>query len=346
MSSVEASPELSPEHEEAGLTADHLKDIYYYMQLTRSVEDRVRSLYLQGKLQGAVYSSRGQEGTAVASAYALEPLDFVAPVIRDLGASFVRGIGPGRVFAQWLGRSSGPTGGRDGNLHFGDLSLGILPPISMLGSMIPVCAGVALAAVQRHEDRVALTYIGDGGSNTGDFHEGLNFAAALRLPLVLIVEDNGYAYSTPTRQHVAIEHFADRAAGYGIPSGTVDGNDVISVYAATKRAVDRARAGNGPTLLEVKTFRMRGHAEHDDAFYVPKDLLAEWAHRDPIQRLLNYMDDRHLLSREEQTVIDERIAQEVEAGLEWAEQSSLPQAASQSHGVYADATAPSRLQQH
>ena len=335
MSSADPAAHPGLPHVAAGLNREELHSMYYYMQLTRSVEDRVRALYLQGKLQGAVYSSRGQEGTAVASAYALESQDVVAPLIRDLGASFVRGIEPRRIFAQWLGRTGGPTRGRDGNLHFGDLSCGVLAPISMLGASMPLCAGVALASSQRGERRVALAYIGDGGSNTGDFHEGLNLAAALRLPMIVIVEDNGYAYSTPVFQHVAIKSFADRAVAYGIPATTVDGNDVLAVYRATKEAADRARNGDGPSLIEVKTFRMRGHAEHDDAFYVPKELAAEWERRDPIQRLTTYMEENRLIEPSERASLDERIAQEVEAALEWAEQSALPDPATQADGVYA-----------
>lgn len=341
MSSAEtATGSSTPPHEVAGLSPDDLRRIYYYLQLTRSVEDRVRRLYLQGKIPGAVYSSRGQEGTAVASAYALGPDDFVAPLIRDLGASFARGVEPRRIFAQWLGRTGGPTDGRDGNLHFGELGRGVLAPISMLGATIPLCAGVALAGKQRGKRRVALAYIGDGGTNTGDFHEGLNFAAALRLPLVVIVEDNGFAYSTPVRQHVAIGTFADRASAYGIPGISVDGNDVLDVYRATREAVDRARAGDGPTLIEAKTFRMRGHAEHDDAFYVPKELYAEWEERDPIRRLAVYLENAKLLDEEERTSTDERVAAEVQAALEWAEDCPLPDGARQYEGVYASRQAP------
>ncbi|MDQ2744038.1 MAG: thiamine pyrophosphate-dependent dehydrogenase E1 component subunit alpha, partial [Chloroflexota bacterium] len=225
---------------------------------------------------------------------------------------------------------------RDGNLHFGDLSHGLLAPISMLGATIPLCAGVGLAAKQRGEDRVALAYIGDGGSNTGDFHEGLNFAAVLSLPLILIVEDNGFAYSTPSRSHVAIVCFADRAAAYGIPAASADGNDVIEVYRVTSEAVERARAGGGPTLIEVKTFRMRGHAEHDDAFYVPKDQIEYWESRDPIQRLVTYLDMRHLWDADAKQELDARIAQEIEAGLNWAEASTMPDPSTQQTGVYAD----------
>lgn len=322
------------DHDGTGLTAQDLRAIYYYMQLTRSVEDRVRTLYLQGKIPGAVYSSRGQEGAAVASAYALQPQDYIAPLIRDLGASFVRGIEPRRVLAQWLGRAGGPSCGRDGNLHFGDISRGVLPPISMLGTGIPVCAGIALASKQQGSNRVALTYIGDGGANTGDFHEGLNFAAVLRLPLIVIVEDNGFAYSTPRSQHVAIDSFTQRAKAYGIPSAQADGNDVVDVYAATRQAAVRARAGEGPTLIEVKTFRMRGHAEHDDASYVPKDLLAAWGARDPIDRLVSYTAERGIMDAEAKREIDERIVAEVQEATRWAEESPLPDAGTQLTGVY------------
>jgi acetoin:2,6-dichlorophenolindophenol oxidoreductase subunit alpha len=336
MSSVESVARAGDlPHEAAGLTADDLLQIYYFMQLTRSCEEAVRRLYLQGKLVGAVYTSRGQEGTAVASAYALRDGDYCAPLIRDLGASFTRGVDPRALFAQWLGRAPGPSGGRDGNLHFGVAERGVLAPISMLGATIPLCAGVALAARQRGEDRVAMAYIGDGGSNTGDFHEGLNFAAVLKLPLVLILEDNGFAYSTPTGKHAAVRTFADRAAAYGIPGVTIDGNDVIAVYDACHAAVQRARAGEGPTLIEVKTFRMRGHAEHDDAFYVPKGLHEEWAARDPVDRLLAYLRE-HLPEPEAAIAgIDERVTREIREALDWALDAPMPDGATQSLGVYA-----------
>lgn len=336
MSSAETVPVQSlGDHEALGLSPDDLRTIYYYMQLTRSLEDRVRRLYLQGQLLGAVYSSRGQEGTAVASAYALDRDDVVAPLIRDLGASMTRGLEPKKVFAQWLGKVGGPTGGRDGNLHFGELSHGILPPISMLGASIPLCAGIGLASRQRGEKRVALAYIGDGGTNTGDFHEGLNFAAALRLPLVLIVEDNGFAYSTPVSRHVAIRTFADRAVAYGIPGYTIDGNNVLEVYRVTRQAVDRARAGEGPTLIEVKTFRMRGHAEHDDAFYVPKEMFAYWQSRDPIELLAVYMLERGLLTPHDRARMDQDINGELDGALQWAQDCPLPDAETQATGVYA-----------
>lgn len=321
--------------ETEALDRDDLVAMYYYMQLTRFLEDRVRNLYLQGKLVGAVYRSMGQEGTAVASSYALNDGDYVAPLIRDLGASVVRGVPLARIFGQWLGRVSGPSGGRDGNLHFGYIEKGVLAPVSMLGVTIPVCAGVALAAKKEGRQSVAVAYIGDGGTNTGDFHEGLNFAATLKLPMIVIVENNGFAYSTPTSKQFAIEDLAIRAQAYGIPGVIVDGNDVEAVYVATKRAVERARDGDGPTLIEAKTFRMRGHAEHDDAFYVPKGLFDAWAAKDPIELLDRKLNENAMWREGEREEVLDRIKRELNEAVAEAELAARPDPATQQAGVYA-----------
>jgi len=321
--------------DQSPLTREDLVAMYYYMVLTRTLEDRVRNLYLQGKLVGAVYRSMGQEGTAVATAYALEPADYVAPLIRDLGASVVRGVPLEKIFAQWLGRVTGPSRGRDGNLHFGYMEKGVLAPVSMLGVTIPLCAGVALAAKQRGEYRVSMAYIGDGGTNTGDFHEGLNFAATLRLPMILIVENNGYAYSTPTSKQFAVRDLAVRAQAYGIPGEIVDGNDVIEVYNVTKRAVLRARSGQGPTLIEAKTFRMRGHAEHDDASYVPTNLVEEWQRRDPIAKLAAHMEEKGLWREGEKQAVEGRIKRELDEAVAGAEAAAHPDGGTQAAGTYA-----------
>jgi TPP-dependent pyruvate/acetoin dehydrogenase alpha subunit len=294
-------------------------ELYHFLKLNRMTEDRLSNLYRQGKVVGGLYSSRGQEAVSVGSAYAMEPQDVVGPLIRNLGTYFVRGVQPREVMMQYMARADGPTGGKDVNTHFGDLSRGLVAPISMLGSLIPVMTGVALAARMQGKDLVALTYIGDGGTSTGDFHEGLNFAAVLNVPLVLIAENNGYAYSTPTSKQMRIKNIVTRAAAYGIAGELVDGNDVLAVYESTKRALDRARSGGGPTLIEAKTFRMKGHAEHDDAGYVRKELFEEWKGKDPIDRF-----ERHLLSnglatdeelRQIATRIDEELNREVDASL-------------------------------
>jgi pyruvate dehydrogenase E1 component alpha subunit/2-oxoisovalerate dehydrogenase E1 component alpha subunit len=241
---------------------------------------------------------------------------------------------------QYMARGGGPTGGKDANTHFGDVSRGLIAPISMLGALIPVMAGVALAARMQGRDAVALTYIGDGGTSTGDFHEGMNLAAVLSVPLVLIVENNGWAYSTPTSHQMRIKDIAVRAAGYGIPAEIVDGNDVLAVYAATRRAVERARGGAGPTLIEAKTFRMKGHAEHDDAGYVPREQIEEWKKKDPLDRF-----ERHLLAgvatREELDAITAALDAMLNEEVDRALASSLPPPERAFEGVYAESPAAS-----
>src|SRR5256885_3154151 len=237
-----------------GLSRSRLLEIHRLICLNRMVEDRLSALYRQGKIHGGLYSSLGQEGISVGTAYALAPDDLLAPMIRNIGSLLVRGLEPLRLFLQFLGRADAPTGGKDGTLHLDDLEKSIIGPISVLGTLIPVMTGAALAARLRGENRVALTYIGDGGTSTGDFHEGLNLAAVLNLPLILVVENNGYAYSTPSHRQFAVPSLAERGPAYGIASETVDGTDVLAVYEATARAVERGRAGGGPTLLECRAF--------------------------------------------------------------------------------------------
>jgi TPP-dependent pyruvate/acetoin dehydrogenase alpha subunit len=310
-------------------------DLYRFMQLTRMAEDRLGNLYRQGKVVGGLYSSRGQEACSVGSAYALAPQDYVGPIIRNLGSMLVRGIQPSEVMMQYMARGGGPTGGKDANTHFGDLARGVVAPISMLGALIPVMAGVALAARMQGRDSVALTYIGDGGTSTGDFHEGLNFAAVLSLPLVVVAENNGYAYSTPTSHQMRIEDIAIRAAGYGIPGEIVDGNDVLAVYEATRRAVERARGGAGPSLVEAKTFRMKGHAEHDDAGYVPKEQFEEWKTKDPIERFERHLLGNGLATEEDLKRITAAIDEELNEEVDRALASPLPPPERAFEGVYA-----------
>jgi TPP-dependent pyruvate/acetoin dehydrogenase alpha subunit len=320
------------------LGRDEQLRLYHFMKLTRMVEGRLGNLYRQGKVVGGLYSSLGQEATAVGSAYALAPGDFMGPLIRNLGSMLVRGVEPREVMAQYLAKGASPTGGKDGNTHFGDLSRGLVAPISMLGALIPVMAGVALAGRMQGKDLVALTYIGDGGTSTGDFHEGLNFAAAQNLPLVVIAENNGYAYSTPVSAQMRIKHIAARAAAYGIPGEIVDGNDVLAVYEATRRAVERARGGGGPTLLEAKTFRMKGHAEHDDAGYVPRELFEEWRKRDPIERFERHLLGSGLGASSDLEAITAAIDGQLDAEVDFALDAPWPAPERALEGVYADET--------
>ena len=299
-------------------------ELYYYLRLNRRVDEQLAALYRQGKVVGGVYSSLGQEAISVGTAYALERRDFIGPMIRNAGAMLVRGYKPRDLFLQYMARRDGPTGGRDANNHFGDLEKGVIAPISMLGELVPVLAGVALASKIRKENRVALTYVGDGATSTGQFHEALNFASVLRLGLVVIVENNGWAYSTPTEKQAAVCDLAERAKAYGMPSAIVDGNDVLAVVEATRLAADRARQGGGPTFIEAKTMRMKGHAEHDDARYVPKGLLEEWRKRDPVLRYESLLMAKKLLTAAEKSAIEVRIEEEIREDLAFAEASPFP----------------------
>ncbi|HYM70428.1 MAG TPA: thiamine pyrophosphate-dependent dehydrogenase E1 component subunit alpha [bacterium] len=317
------------------LQPSDLLEMLYYMRLQRAVEDRGIKLYYQGRIPGAYFTGFGHEATVVGAAYALGPDDLLAPMHRDLAAYIMRGMPVRQVFAQFLDREGGPTRGRDGNVHMGDPRLGILPFISHMAASVPVAAGMALACRQRGEPRVVLTYFGDGATSTGAWHEGVNFAAVFRLPLVLVLENNQYAYSTPLDRQTAARAFIDKAPGYGIPGVAVDGNDVVAVHDAARDAVARARDGGGPTLIECRTMRMRGHSEADRFTYVPPALLEEWAARDPIARFEGRLRDAGVLSPETDDAMQARIAQEVEEGLEWAEASPEPSPATVADGVYA-----------
>jgi TPP-dependent pyruvate/acetoin dehydrogenase alpha subunit len=325
------------------LKRDDLLNVYYYMRLSRSIEDRIRKLYLQGKIVGGVYCSDGHEAISVGSAYTLKKEDVVAPLHRDLGAHLIRGMTPGQVFAQYLGRRTGPTRGRDGNVHTGDLALGTIAMSSMLGTSIPVAAGAALSFKIRGEPRVALTFIGDGGSNTGDFHEGLNFAAVLKVPLVVVCENNQFAYSTPLEKTIAVKDIALRAQGYGMPGVVVDGNDVLAVYQAVADAVERARGGGGPTFIEAKTLRVRGHSEHDDASYVPQALREEWLDRDPIRLFEDHLLSQGTLDDAQRDEVGQRIQHELDDAVDWALSSPYPEPAALTEGVYKTPLPPLRL---
>ncbi len=335
-------PPVESPHDRLAVTTlprERQLELYRWLKLNRLVEDRLTNLYRQGKVVGGLYSSRGQEAISVGSAYALEPGDVVGPLIRNLGSMLVRGVAPREVMMQYMARAGSPTGGRDCNLHFGDLSRGLVAPISMLGALIPVMAGFAFAFKRRGEPRVALTYIGDGGTSTGDFHEGMNLAAVLELPLVVIAEHNGYAYSTPTARQMKIRDLASRAAAYGIPARIVDGNDVLAVYEATRAAAEAARRGGGARMIEVKTFRMKGHAEHDDAGYVPQELLEQWRAKDPIDRFERHLLGRGLAEREELEAIVAEVQGGLDADVEAALASPLPRPESAAGGVYEEAGA-------
>ncbi len=319
------------------LSREQKLELYRFMRLNRVVEERLVNLYRQGKVVGGLYRSLGQEATSVGTAYALKKGDIVGPLIRNLGVVLVMGYSPRDVMTQYMARATSPSGGKDCNLHFGQPERGVISPISMLGALVPVMAGIALAARMQKKDIVTMTWIGDGGTSTGAFHEGINFAAVQKLPLVVIAENNGWAYSTPVRKQTAARSLADKAVAYGIPGETIDGNDVLAVYDAARRAVDRARSGEGPTLVEAVTYRMKGHAEHDAQAYVPKEELEEWRAKDPIARYARTLVESTAASANELAAIDQAIAEEVDREVEHAEKSPLPQPEFALEGVYAPA---------
>ena len=320
---------------ETTLKPDQLLELYRYLKLTRLVEERLVNLYRQTKVVGGVFRSLGQEATAVGTAYALQTSDFITPLIRDLGAVLVKGIRPREIFAQYMAKAWGPSGGRDLNIHFGNMEKGFVGPISHLGDMIPVMTGVLLAARMQKKPIVAIAYIGDGGMSTGAFHEGLNFAAVQRLPLIVVAEFNHYAYSTPTALQTAVKDLAEKAASYGIPGHIVDGNDVVACYETTRRAAEFARRGGGAVLIEAKTYRRKGHAEHDDQRYVPPAEIEWWEkHNDPLDRFEHYLLSGKVADKAKLEEITADVVREIEEDCAWAESSPMPEADQAAYGVF------------
>jgi TPP-dependent pyruvate/acetoin dehydrogenase alpha subunit len=271
---------------------DQYLELYYYLRLVREFEDRLSKMHHQGRIPGGVYSGLGQEAVVVGCVYGLQKEDFIFPLHRDLGAFLVKGIDPKLLMAQILGKKTGISGGRDSFLHAGDLDLGIFGATSMLASSLPVACGVALKFKMKRERRVAVAFFGEGASSRGDFHEALNFAGVQKLPVVFVCENNFYAFSTPQTMQMAIDDVADRAAGYGFKGHVCSGNDLFAVMHTMAPAVEKARSGGGPTLIECKTYRYSGHSEHDPATYRGKEELIEWESRDPVARFEFYLQKK------------------------------------------------------
>jgi pyruvate dehydrogenase E1 component alpha subunit/2-oxoisovalerate dehydrogenase E1 component alpha subunit len=321
-----------------GLTRENLLEIDYFLRLTRTLEERLVALFRQSKVIGGLYRSLGQEGESVAAAYALDYKagDVVQPLIRNMGSILVAGAKPADIIKQYMAKGDSPTRGRELNIHFGHPARdGFIGQISMLGDMIPVMAGIALAGRMQKRNLVGMAFIGDGASSTGAFYEGMNFATVQRLPLVVILENNGYAYSTPTSKQSAAKSLADKALAFGCASETVDGNDVLATYAAARRAVDRARAGEGVTLIEAKTFRMKGHAEHDNQSYVPQSLIDEWSAKDPVVRFEKTLIDAGIGTAADFEAIQSRVRLEVDTATEEAERSPMPRPEEAALGLFA-----------
>jgi TPP-dependent pyruvate/acetoin dehydrogenase alpha subunit len=323
------------EVKEAGLDREDLLAIYRHMLMTRAIEERGHILYKQGKIPGSFYTGRGNEGTAVGIGTAMGPNDVGTPLQRDLGVHVTRGLEPWRILAQYMGREDGPTRGRDGNVHMAAPELGLHPMVSHLPAMLPVATGMALAFKIRGDRRVAIGWFGEGAAARGDAHESMNMAGVRQLPIVYVCDNNQWAYSTPTYLSYPVEHIADRAAAYGFEGVVVDGTDVLAVYREAKRAIEKAREGGGPTLLECQTLRMEGHAVHDDAFYVPKELFEEWAKRDPIERFRIWLQEHAELSNDEDEQIAGQVKKLLNDALQRAEESPLPTPEQLLEGVYA-----------
>lgn len=342
--------------------------MYWFARLAREIEERLVILFRQSKVIGGLYRSLGQEGESVGTAYALEKSDAVLPLIRNMGALMTMGVRPREIFLQYMAKGESNSRGRDLNIHIvhmpawtrdlsspagrdtdapasrPDLQVGrdtdakepvVVGPISMLGDSIPVAAGIAMGARMRGRTLVSMAWIGDGATSTGAFHEGLNFAAVQKAPLVVIAEDNKFAYSTPIARQMAITRIDERAAAYGIPHEMVDGNDMLAVYDVARRMVDRARAGEGASLIGVDTMRMEGHAQHDDARYVPKELVEQWEKKDPIARFTKVLVDRGAANVEQIAEIDRMARSYAAEEADAAERSPMPDPATITRGVYA-----------
>ena len=331
------SSEPPPLRESKYLNREQSVDIYRYMLLNRKMEQTLENLFKQQKVVGGVYLGLGQEGCSCASAYALRQGDWIGPMIRNQGALLVRGFKPRDVMMQYMAKSGAPTGGRDAGSHFGDKhKRHIAAPISMLGDLIPVLAGVALGARLQGKNIACLTWVGDGGQSTGPTYEGFNFAAVQKLGVILIVENNLWAYSTPVDRQVACKDLADRAIGYGVPGFIVDGTDPNQVYDVTYEAAQRSYAGEGAALIEAKMMRMRGHAMHDAAAYVPKAYFEYWKKRDPIARMEKYLLDKRWLTEKQNHELIDEVQKQIDEDREFADASPYPDGATAGGRVFCD----------
>ncbi|HEX2468703.1 MAG TPA: thiamine pyrophosphate-dependent dehydrogenase E1 component subunit alpha [Solirubrobacterales bacterium] len=322
-------------HDNAHLTHADRANLFRYMVMMRTAEERGLTLYKQGKVPGSFYDGCGQEAVSVGSSYVLAPEDRMCILHRDLGAHFVRGVTPDRYLANYMGRAHGVTRGKDGNMHFGDRKLGAVGMVSMLPDMALVANGMALAFKMRGESRIAMTYFGEGSTANGQWHEAMNFAGIHRLPIVFILENNQFAYSTPNELEFPVDP-VERAHTYGFPGVTVDGNDVEAVFEASREAAERARTGGGPGLIECRTMRMHGHGAHDDMSYVPKEMFEEWSQRDPIDRYSGRLVSEHGFSTDEVEAIRSEVSAYVEECTKVALDSEMPDPAEATQGVFAE----------
>jgi TPP-dependent pyruvate/acetoin dehydrogenase alpha subunit len=316
--------------------SDLARRMFEVMVLHRAVEDRMVAMYRGGDLLGSLYTGHWHEAIAVGTAAALRPDDYLAPLHRDLGAHLWRGMEPWQVMASFMGKATSPTLGRDGTLHYGRLDLNIYNPPSHIPANFPVATGMAFAAKYRGEDKVALAYCGDGSTARADFHESLTIASVQKLPCIYVIENNQFAYSTPLRLTSASVDFATKAVGYGIPGVRVDGLDVLAVHEVTAQAVSRARDGDGPSIVEAVTMRMHGHAEHDPADYVPREMLEEWGRKDPVELYEQVLLSSGVLDADAVKQIRESARQRAIDARKKALADPMPDPSNVEDGVYAD----------
>jgi TPP-dependent pyruvate/acetoin dehydrogenase alpha subunit len=300
------------------LSPEQLLEMFYWLKLIRAFDERLSILVKQAKVRSGVYTGIGQEAIIVGTCFGLRKEDFICPLHRDLGSFLMKGVEPRVMMSQMFGKATGLSKGRDSALHSGVNELGIFGNTSMLGANLPVAAGLGLTFRMESTDNVVVAYFGEGASNTGDFHEALNFAGVQQLPIVFVCENNLYAYSVPVEKSMAIDDVADRAASYGFDGVSINGNDVLAVYQSTQGALARARAGDGPTLIECKTYRWHGHSEHDKAFYRTEEELAMWKSRDPIPTFTTYLTSRQVLDDGKLKEIEARVTSTIDEAVEFA----------------------------
>ena len=317
------------------LSPEQLLEMFYWLKLIRAFDERLSTLVKQGKVRSGVYTGIGQEAIIVGTCFGLKQEDFICPLHRDLGSFLMKGVDPRVMMSQMFGKATGLSKGRDSALHSGVSEIGVFGNTSMLGANLPVAAGLALTFQMEKVDNVVIAYFGEGASNTGDFHEALNFAGVHRLPILFICENNQYAYSVPVEKSMAIDDVADRAASYGFDGVAINGNDVLAVYQTTQGALARARKGEGPTLIECKTYRWHGHSEHDKAFYRTNEELAMWKSRDPIPTFTTYLMGLHVLTDEKLAEIEARVASTMDEAVQFAESAPDPEPADAVSDLYA-----------
>src|SRR6476660_6841479 len=306
------------------LSPEQLLEMFYWLKLSRAFDERLSILVRQGKVRSGVYTGIGQEAIIVGTCFGLRREDFICPLHRDLGAFLMKGIDARTMMSQMFAKATGLSKGRDSALHSGVNEIGIFGNTSMLGANLPVAAGLGYTFKMEKSDNVVIAYFGEGASNVGDFHEALNFAGVQQLPVVFICENNQYAYSVPLEKSMAIDDVAERAHGYGFDGVAINGNDVLAVYQATQGALARARAGDGPTLIECKTYRWHGHSEHDKAFYRTDEELAMWKSRDPIPTFTTYLRTRNVLDDAKLKEVESRVTSTIDDAVQFAMESPDP----------------------